>query len=108
MKKYFANSVFAIFTPNWKYGFSTLVLCMAIALPQFSGWVESQLPLSSYLFFGEGIVQDEMLMPVWRQLRDAYRTIPKNLPLSLSLISFSARIAFFLIKLHKLTALSPI
>jgi lysostaphin len=32
-------------SPNWKYGFSTLVLCMAIALPQLSGWVESQLPI---------------------------------------------------------------
>ncbi len=32
-------------SPNWKYGFSTLVLCTAIALPQFSGWVESQLPI---------------------------------------------------------------
>ncbi len=32
-------------SPNWKYGFSTLVLCMAIAFPQFSGWVESQLPI---------------------------------------------------------------
>lgn len=32
-------------SPNWKYGFSTLVLCTAIALPQLSGWVESQLPI---------------------------------------------------------------
>ena len=30
---------------NWKYGFSTLVLCMAIAIPQLSGWIESQLPI---------------------------------------------------------------
>ena len=27
------------------YGFSTLVLCIAIVLPQFSRWVESQLPI---------------------------------------------------------------
>jgi lysostaphin len=40
-------------SPNWKYGFSTLVLCTAIAkrcckqiaIPQLSGWIESQLPI---------------------------------------------------------------
>ena len=31
-------------SPNWKYAGATLVLCMAIAIPQFSSWVESQLP----------------------------------------------------------------
>ncbi|MGF1677176.1 MAG: M23 family metallopeptidase [Rivularia sp. (in: cyanobacteria)] len=31
-------------SPNWKYAFGTLVLCMAIAIPQFSEWIESQIP----------------------------------------------------------------
>ena len=30
---------------NWGYAFATLILCMAIALPQFSKWLESQLPI---------------------------------------------------------------
>lgn len=30
---------------NWGYAFATLILCMAIALPQVSEWVESQLPI---------------------------------------------------------------
>ncbi|MGB3640721.1 MAG: M23 family metallopeptidase [Rivularia sp. (in: cyanobacteria)] len=44
-----ANSI----SPNWKYAFATLALCMAIAkrcckqnaLPQVSKWVESQYPI---------------------------------------------------------------
>ncbi|NJN10809.1 MAG: M23 family metallopeptidase [Richelia sp. RM1_1_1] len=31
-------------SPNWKYAGGTLVLCMAIAIPQFSEWIESQIP----------------------------------------------------------------
>ena len=34
-----------LISPNWKYAIATLVLCMAIALPQLSGWVESQQPI---------------------------------------------------------------
>lgn len=32
-------------SPNWKYAFATLTLCMAIALPQVSEWIESQRPI---------------------------------------------------------------
>ncbi|NJM23173.1 MAG: M23 family metallopeptidase, partial [Richelia sp. SM1_7_0] len=31
-------------SPNWKYASGTLVLCAAIAIPQISSWVESQIP----------------------------------------------------------------
>ncbi|MEO1372929.1 MAG: M23 family metallopeptidase [Cyanobacteria bacterium J06635_10] len=34
-----------LISPNWKYAFATLILSMAIALPQGSEWLESQRPV---------------------------------------------------------------
>ena len=48
-------------SPNWKYAFGTLVLCMAIAIPQFSELVESQIPIQ--LFQQIGKTKDDVAVP---------------------------------------------
>ena len=57
-------------SPNWKYALGTLVLCAAIAIPQLSELVESQIPIQLLQHIAKR--KDDVALP----LDSAFPTVP--------------------------------